>query len=315
MEKEIPVYLFTGFLEAGKTKFIQETLEDENFNPKDRTLLLICEEGEEEYNKEKFAVENVFTEIVNSPEELKESTLAKAARKYKADRVVIEYNGMWLLPDLYNALPDNWIMYQQIFFADSETFLSYNANMRQLMVDKLTDCELVALNRATDKTDKAEIHKIIRGVNRRCQIIYEYVNGELEYDDIKDPLPFDINAPVIEIADKDYAVWYRDLMEESGKYEGRTVRFKGMVARPKEAGDDTLLIGRKIMTCCEADIAFRPIACEFSGDVDAKNGTWNTLTARIIMKKHRLYNQKAPVLKLIKIEPAKAPENEVATFY
>lgn len=106
-------------------------------------------------------------------------------------------------------------MYQQIFFADSETFLSYNANMRQLMVDKLTDCELVALNRATEKTDKAEIHKIIRGVNRRCQIIYEYVNGELEYDDIKDPLPFDINAPVIEIADKDYAVWYRDLMEES----------------------------------------------------------------------------------------------------
>lgn len=233
MEKEIPVYLFTGFLEAGKTKFIQETLEDENFNPKDRTLLLICEEGEEEYNKEKFAVENVFTEIVNSPDELKESTLSKVARKYKADRVVIEYNGMWLLPDLYNALPDNWIMYQQIFFADSETFLSYNANMRQLMVDKLTDCELVALNRATEKTDKAEIHKIIRGVNRRCQIIYEYVNGELEYDDIKDPLPFDINAPVIEIADKDYAVWYRDLMEESGKYEGRTVRFKGMVAAPE----------------------------------------------------------------------------------
>lgn len=315
MEKEIPVYLFTGFLEAGKTKFIQETLEDENFNPKDRTLLIVCEEGEEEYDKDKFVIENVFTEFVAEPEELKEDVLRKTAKKYKADRVVIEYNGMWMLEALYNALPNNWIIYQQIFFADSTTFLSYNANMRQLTVDKLTDCELVALNRATDKTDKEAIHKVVRGINRRCQIIYEYADGELEYDDIKDPLPFDIKAPVIEIEDKDYAIWYRDLMEEFGKYEGRTVRFKGMVARPKEAGADTLLIGRKVMTCCEADIAFRPIACEFEGEVNAENGTWNILTARIIKKKHRLYSQEGPVLKLIKIESADKPENEVTTFY
>ena len=163
-EKEIPVYLFTGFLESGKTKFIQETLEDEKFNPKDRTLLLVCEEGEEEYNKDRFVIENVFMEVVNSPEELKKNTLSKVCRMHKADRVVIEYNGMWNLSDLYKNLPDNWVIYQQIFFADSETFISYNNNMRQLMVDKLNDCELVALNRATDKTDKEQIHKIIRGI-------------------------------------------------------------------------------------------------------------------------------------------------------
>ena len=46
----IPVYAFTGFLDAGKTKFIQETLEDERFNTGERTLVLICEEGEEEYD-------------------------------------------------------------------------------------------------------------------------------------------------------------------------------------------------------------------------------------------------------------------------
>ena len=49
MAKEIPVYLFVGFLESGKTKFIQETFEDPNFDSGDKTLLLICEEGEEEY--------------------------------------------------------------------------------------------------------------------------------------------------------------------------------------------------------------------------------------------------------------------------
>ena len=51
---EIPVYLFTGFLESGKTTFIQETLEDSGFNMGERTLLLLCEEGEEEYHKSRF---------------------------------------------------------------------------------------------------------------------------------------------------------------------------------------------------------------------------------------------------------------------
>ena len=47
---EVPVYLFTGFLEAGKTKMIQETLEDEGFNDGSHILLLVCEEGLEEYD-------------------------------------------------------------------------------------------------------------------------------------------------------------------------------------------------------------------------------------------------------------------------
>ena len=47
--EEVQVYLFTGFLDAGKTKFIRETLQDKRFNDKEPTLLLVCEEGEEEY--------------------------------------------------------------------------------------------------------------------------------------------------------------------------------------------------------------------------------------------------------------------------
>ena len=49
--QEIPVYAFTGFLDSGKTKFIQETLEDERFNAGERTLVLLFEEGEEEYGR------------------------------------------------------------------------------------------------------------------------------------------------------------------------------------------------------------------------------------------------------------------------
>ena len=55
----LPVYLFTGFLEGGKTHIIQESMEDKKFNSGEKTLLLVCEEGIEEYNPEAFWGKNV----------------------------------------------------------------------------------------------------------------------------------------------------------------------------------------------------------------------------------------------------------------
>ena len=66
----IPVYAFTGFLESGKTKFIQETLEDPRFNSGERTLLLVCEEGEEEYDATAYPHACVYKEIIEDLDEL-----------------------------------------------------------------------------------------------------------------------------------------------------------------------------------------------------------------------------------------------------
>ena len=204
---DLPVYLFTGFLEAGKTKFIQETLEDERFNAGERTLLLLCEEGVEEYNPDLFSAHNVFIEVLEDESQLNPDYLSKLQMKHNPQRVVLEYNGMWLLDDLYNAMPVDWVIYQEICFADANTFLSYNANMRQLTVDKLKSCEMIVFNRAKSEQDKLEFHKIVRGVSRRAQIAYEMENGDVIYDDIEDPLPFDLEADAFEIKDEDYAIW------------------------------------------------------------------------------------------------------------
>ena len=164
---ELPVYLFTGFLESGKTKFIQETLEDSRFNAGERTLLLVCEEGVEEYEPDQFSGKNVFIEVLDDPEQLNADRLAQLQMKYNPERCVVEYNGMWLLDDLYQNMPEDWVIYQEICFADANTFLSYNANMRQLVVDKLKSCEMIVLNRAKPGLDKVEVHKIIRAVSRK----------------------------------------------------------------------------------------------------------------------------------------------------
>ena len=312
---ETVVYLFTGFLEAGKTKFIEETMKDPNFNDgKRRYLVLQCEEGEIELDTEDFA-ENVCFATFDEESKLTPDRLSALQKRNKADVIVIEYNGMWALDSLYNALPESWMVYQEIAIIDSTTAISYNANMRQQMVDKLTSAEMVVFNRVTSETDKMALHKIVRGISRKANICYEDIDGEIEFDKIEDPLPFDVNAPVIDIKDEDFAIFYRDMTEEMQKYLGKTVRFKGIVALDKSLPNSQFAIGRHIMTCCEADIAYRGVVAKGMGNLKLVTRDWVIIEGVINEEYSKLYQGNGPVLTVKKIEKSTKPQQEVATFY
>jgi hypothetical protein len=313
---EIPVYLFTGFLEAGKTRFLQETLSDANFfkNGDERTLVLLCEEGEEELDPLGFVSPEVYVEVIDSKTRLNPDKLEALRRCHNANRVIIEYNGMWLLSDLMQALPEGWLLYQEMMFADASTIDVYNANMRNLVVDKLSGCELVVFNRCTSDTDRMALHKLVRGVSRRTDIIYENVDGSFAYDDMEDPLPFDVEAPIIRIEDRDYALFYRDLSENLPDYDGKTVSFLGQIRKNDRIPKNGFIIGRPIMTCCVEDIAFSGLFCE-NGAEKVDDGDWINLTAKISVKHSKLYGRKGPVLTWISCKPGQPPAEPVATFY
>ena len=313
--REIPVYLFTGFLESGKTKFIQGFLEDERFQSKDNTLLLVCEEGVEEYDSSKFKVDNVFIEYIDDEKELNEENLKKLQKKHNATRVVIEYNGMWSMGSLFDAMPYGWMIYQEMMFADAKNFVPYNTNMRQLTVEKLQGANMVILNRCTDDLDRMEIHKIVRGVSRNADIAYEFSEDRVEYDDIEDPLPFDIEADVIDIADEDYAIWYRDLSEEMEKYIGKAVRFKAIVAHDDSFPKYTVVVGRHVMVCCEDDITYRGLVCKGVVVNGLKKRDWVIVTAKITKEFHEMYEEDGPVLYATEIKRTSEPTQQIATFY
>lgn len=310
----IPVYVFTGFLDAGKTRFMQGTLEDERFNAGEKTLLLVCEEGEEEYDPSAFSGSNVHIEVVEDQDALTDADLEAMRKKYRAERVCVELNGMKLVSDFYAKLPKNWVVYQEIMFAEAATFPLYNANMRSLVVDKVGGCEMIVFNRVDDSVDKMELHKIVRAINRRCDIAYEDENGEVEYDEIEDPLPFDIEADVIEIADDDYGIWYRDITEEMKKYSGKTVKFKAQVAHTKKVEKDCFVPGRFIMTCCVDDIQFMGFVCQWPGAEQLRQRDWVWVTAKISLRYHKMYKDMGPVLTAIEIEPAEKAQQDVVTF-
>lgn len=312
---DIPIYLFVGFLESGKTTFIQQTLQDKRFNNGEKTLLLLCEEGVEEYNEDLFSGKNVYIEVVDDSDELSVEYFEQLYKKYKYERCVIEYNGMWELDTLYQALPDNYPIYQCMMFADANSILQYNANMRNIVVDKLNSCEVVVFNRCKPDFDKMALHKLVRNVTRMPDIAYEFEDGAVEYDDIKDPLPYDINADVIEIKDIDFALFYRDLIEETEKYEGKTVKFKGIAAKDNKMSSNNFAIGRHVMTCCEDDITYAGLVAVYDGNIVIKSRDWFVITAKIKIEKNKLYRAKGPVLYVTDIAVSNAPTEEVATFY
>ena len=312
---QIPVYVFTGFLDSGKTKFIQETLEDERFNAGERTLLLVCEEGEEEYDFSTYPHQNVYLEIIDQ-QAVTTKELSAMVKKYKIQRIVLELNGMQPVGDLYTKFPENWVVAQEVMFADSTTFMAYNANMRNLVMDKLVGAQMVVFNRLTKGQDTMPFHKIARAANRRIDILYDYTDGTTEFDDVEDPLPFDINAPVIDIKDEDFALWYRDVTEEPQKYQGKTIHFKGQVAMLRRNKENMFAPGRFVMTCCVDDIQFCGVPCYYADPKSLEPRSWVMVTATIAAEKHPLYHgELGPVLTAIEvIKGAEPAAEEVATF-
>lgn len=312
----ISIYLFLGFLESGKTKFIQETLEDKRFNKGEKTLLLICEEGIEEYDLSRMPKKNnVITHVIDDKSEFTMENFTKLLKDSGAERIVLEYNGMWLMDDLFKAMPDDTTIAQVMYFVDTTTFNNYNANMRSLVVDKLNNAEMVIFNRFDEKYDPQEFHKIVRGVSRRAEIVYEYTDGRVAYDDIEDPLPFDVEADEITIEDKDFALWYRDIMDEPMKYDGKIMTFKALTAKNEKFPVNTFAVGRHIMTCCVEDIQYCWLVAQYEDSNAPTNKEWINVTGKISVQKHKLYRGKGPVLYVQSISKAEAPEQPVATFY
>ena len=324
MAKQIPVYLFVGKLESGKTKFIQETMEDPQFDSGDKTLLLVCEDGEIEYDPSRFAFGGVHVAQIEDKSELTQENLAALAEKSGCGRVLVEYNGMWLLQDLYDAMPDNWVVFQCLATADGTTIKTYAGDnaMRALLLDKLRASELLVVNRAeavNDDESRQLIHKLVRQASRRCDIAYEFKDGSVGYDDIPDPLPFDINAPVIEIPAEFFGVWYMDCMDEMEKYDGKTVKFLAQVCQTNRAGKGCFVPGRFAMTCCVQDIQFVGFPCKYDDYKNLEQRSWITLTAKVNVKYHPIYKGQTagstgPVLTALAIEPAEKPLDDVVTF-
>lgn len=314
-KKEIPVYLFTGLLESGKTSFIRETLREGEFNDGAKTLYLMCEEGVEECDEVLLAQNKVTVVAVEEPEDMTETFLKECEAKYRPDRIMIENNGMWNPEDLLESFPEMWILVQVIATIDATTFPVYSNNpgMKSLLMNQVKMADLVVFNRCDADVDRGSFRRSIKALNRKAQIMYESVDGEMD-DQFEEELPFDVEADRIDLEDDDFGLWYLDAMDNPERYKNKTVCFTGQVYRGKAFANDQMVPGRFAMTCCADDIAFIGFLCHAKGADQWKQKDWVKVTAKVSVEYCKDYKGKGPVLYATEVVPAEEPEEKLVYF-
>ena len=313
-EIRVPIYLITGFLESGKTTFLRFTLDQDYFQIDGKTLLILMEEGEEEYDTKALAKNNTVVEVIEKEEDLTTERLEAMEIIHQPDRVVIEYNGMWLVSRFYDMkLPFGWGVEQQITCVDGSTFQVYMANMKSIFMDMVKYTDMVVFNRCKREDPLANYRRSIKVSNQSAEVIFEDEEGEID-DIFGDQMPFDVNAPVIEIPPEDYGIWFVDAMDHPDTYVGKTVRFKGRVMKPRGMGSKFFVPGRIAMTCCADDTTFLGFVCKSAFAPKLKEKEWVEVTAKVAFERRMEYQGDGVVLYAETVTPCEPLEEEMVYF-
>ena len=311
--KTIPVYLITGFLDSGKTTLLTDTLNMDYFNDGQRTVLLRCEDGEEEFDQEHLSKRNCRVLEVNSAEELTYDFLMEIDRRYQPERVLFEYNGMWPM-DILRKLkfPKEWGLYQIINVIDSTTFEMYRANMQSMIIDMVSDADMVLFNRAKAEMPLAGWKRSVRAVNRMCEIVFENIMGEeLEVEDV---LPYSLDTDHLELEPEDYGIWYLDIQEHPERYVGKTITMTVQAMTGMRLPKGTFVPGRNAMTCCEDDIRFFGFLCKYDKARTLKKGEWVKVTAEIRFEHADVYEDEGVVLYASEVTKGERPDDDLVYF-
>ncbi len=312
-DSRIPLYLITGFLDSGKTTLLTDTLNMDYFNDGQRTVLLRCEDGEEEYDQQFLSKRNCRMVPIDNQSQLNTEFLQEIDRRYQPERVLMEYNGMWPIDVLRKLkLPKTWGLYQAIDVVDGTTFEMYRSNMQSMIIDMVTEADMVLFNRCTADMPLSGWKRSIRAVNRMCEIVFEDVKGEeLEVEDI---LPYSLEDDHITLEDADYGIWYLDIQDHPERYVDKTITFKAQAMTGMRLPKGTFVPGRNAMTCCAEDIRFFGFLCKFDKARSLKKGEWITLTATIKWEDASVYEGEGVVLYAQSVEKADKPDDPLVYF-
>ncbi len=306
-----PVYVINGFLESGKTEFICFTLAQPYFQIKGKTLIILCEEGENEYDEELLQRSRSVIELIENEEDFNPAYLTELEKKHKPERIIIEYNGMW---NYKNAkLPWYWKIEQQITTIDGSTFPMYYTNMRSLLAEQIRKSEMIIFNRCDGIEELGSYKRNIKAVNPSADVIFEDSNGEID-EIFEEDLPYDLQQETIVLDNMGYGIWYLDSMEHLERYIGKKLQFTAMVLKPDHFPKGYFVPGRMAMTCCADDMAFLGYACEFAGADALKQKEWVKVTATVSREYWKDYNGEGPMLHAVSVEKTKAPKEEIISF-
>ena len=231
MMEPTPVYICTGFLDSGKTLLVKDTLMEQEWIEPGLTLLILCEEGEEEYSKEYLEENDMVLLKIDKFEQLNAAFFTNCEKNYHPAQVVIEYNGMWKLEDLLQLkYPRKWQIQGIYSTVNGTTLDMYLKNMRNMLMEQLTESELIIINRCPEGVDRSGFRRALKVQNPMAQLIFEGMDGKIIQPTAED-LPFDIKENPIKVEDEDFGIWYVDAYDHPDQYMDKEIEFAILLSR------------------------------------------------------------------------------------
>lgn len=306
-----PVYVINGFLESGKSEFIIYTISQPYFQSREKTLIILCEEGIVEYEEDVLKKSRSVLEVIDSEEEFTPTKLIELEKKHNPGRIIIEYNGMWNYKNM--KLPWHWKIEQQITTIDASTFTTYFGNMRSLLAEMIRKSEMIIFNRCDGNKELSTYKRNIKAIAPKAEIIFEDSEGEIN-EIMEEELPYDVKKDVIALTNETYGIWYIDAMDHVERYLNKTIVFDAMVLKPENFPKGHFVPGRMVMTCCADDIAFLGYVCKYDGADQLTQKDWVKVTATVHNEYWKDYDREGPFLHAISVEKTKAPKEEVISL-
>lgn len=305
-----PVYVFSGFLDSGKTQAIKETLYNPNFNEGEPSLIICLEQGDVIYDDKFLKITNSQVLYLDSVNDLTLEKQKQIDKEYKVERIFIELNGMEDDKILYDVgFIKNWELAQTLTTIDASTFNIYLSNMRQFMYNHVVNAECIILNRSDD-ADKRYLRNNLKSINQYSEIIYENRDGSVS-NKIEDEL-FDVSKDLV-IDDVDYGLWYMDCIDNTSKYDDKNITLKMMFIEDMPEYSNALIMGRRAMVCCANDITNIAISCVGLDKSKIEKDKYYSLTGKLHEVKAS-NGDKTCVLYVTDYKEAVKPKDELVNF-
>ncbi len=310
----VRIYLFTGFLESGKTTFIADTILNTDFCENEKTVLIVSEEGEVSYSQEEIEARNVDIVMVDDEDAIDKDFYLNIAKKYDPTQIIFELNGMWNVNRIMAcSKPAGWDIVQILTTIDASTFNLYVQNMRGQLFQHCAHSDLVIFNRIQEGMKKSVMRNNIKAMNSTVQIIYENEDGTVN-NMPDDELPYDYTQDTLDIADHNFGIFCYDAMEHPERYDHKHLKIKGKFIGRDKIMDNGFIIGRYAMVCCEQDTSLIGMLCTSPYASKLLPNEWLQLEGTTRIEYDQELGGNICILDVEKLEGCSPLANEYVTF-
>ena len=309
MARMKPVYVFSGFLDAGKTTAIKESLLDPGFNQGETNLIIAFEQGDEEYDDDFLFNSNSYIVYLDDIKELDRKKIAQLDDDYYPDRIIIELNGMQDDNELFAKDGSlNWVTADYLTFFDATRLKNQMLNMRQFVFNHVVNSAICYINRCSDQ-DLMYFRNNLKGINRYLMVVF--LNEDNKIINIESQM-FDVTKP-LNISDDDFGLWYMDALDNADKYDGCQITLKLKWLDTVKEYEIVCIMGREAMVCCSNDIQKIGLTCTNVDPKKIRKKKFYSLTGKLKAVDDE-NGDRTVILYTDSITEAEAPEDEYVSF-